>query len=547
MNNMANLGIYLDWTDPEPDEDGVFGRDIAVDGFCEALVRYSPPGRIRFFRNSPVLRSGPQQSSKFTTIAGEGVEPFFSEIRELKADFDAYPFAVWHDLDGNLQLANDLRARYASKLYPITATPHVFSYATLGHSWMLRMLLQQGYPCDSMICPTPTAKTAFLNLAEGICDALGKSHGLNLSWTPRVDVIPLGVDTSLFRPRSKREVRHVLDLPMEATILLWIGRISPLDKADLLPLIRVFSELRQENPDEHLVLVIGGSGHYILERMMEDYVERLQLGETILFRDVPATKRHMFHSAADIFVSPADSIQETFGITPIEAMSCGVPQVVSDWDGYTDGVVHGETGFLIPTFISTFDQDVSKAAGVYDGYDMYDHFLMGQRVVVSPMEMKQSLAELIHNPSLRYRMGQVSRQRAQEKYEWEVVVRSYYDLWDELTHIAQSSRWNARGIVDYEGLSLVKIFGHYATKTIEASQSVFTITAAGQRVARSEEVLPAYYGALGVLDVEILQKLLRALALNKHGFFSLVNRLRSAPLEVERHIMWLVKMGFVSI
>ena len=42
-------------------------------------------------------------------------------------------------------------------------------------------------------------------------------------------------------------------------------------------------------------------------------------------------------------------MQESFGLTPIEAMAAGLPRVISDWDGYRDSVNDGEDGFLIRT------------------------------------------------------------------------------------------------------------------------------------------------------------------------------------------------------
>src|SRR3546814_3034291 len=56
-------------------------------------------------------------------------------------------------------------------------------------------------------------------------------------------------------------------------------------------------------------------------------------------------------AAADVFVSLSDNIQESFGITPVEAMAAGLPCIVSDWDGYRDTVVDGETGILVPTWV----------------------------------------------------------------------------------------------------------------------------------------------------------------------------------------------------
>lgn len=59
-------------------------------------------------------------------------------------------------------------------------------------------------------------------------------------------------------------------------------------------------------------------------------------------------ERLAVYSAADIFVSPSDNMQETFGLTLLEAGAAELPAVVSDWDGYRDIIVHDETGFLVP-------------------------------------------------------------------------------------------------------------------------------------------------------------------------------------------------------
>ena len=48
----------------------------------------------------------------------------------------------------------------------------------------------------------------------------------------------------------------------------------------------------------------------------------------------------------DVFVSLSVHQDENFGYAPIEAMACGVPAVVTDWGGYRDSVVHGETDEL---------------------------------------------------------------------------------------------------------------------------------------------------------------------------------------------------------
>ena len=49
---------------------------------------------------------------------------------------------------------------------------------------------------------------------------------------------------------------------------------------------------------------------------------------------------------ADVFLLPSEL--ESFGLSALEAMACGVPVIGSDAGGLPEVVKHGETGFLLP-------------------------------------------------------------------------------------------------------------------------------------------------------------------------------------------------------
>ena len=105
-------------------------------------------------------------------------------------------------------------------------------------------------------------------------------------------------------------------------------------------------------------------------------------------------------AAADIFVSMADNHQETFGLTPVEAMACGLPVIASDWNGYRDTVRHGETGWLVPSHQPAQGMSRELARYALGGHD-YDSFVgrLMQEVVIDPAALVVALERLIGDPA----------------------------------------------------------------------------------------------------------------------------------------------------
>ena len=137
-------------------------------------------------------------------------------------------------------------------------------------------------------------------------------------------VIPPGIDTDLFRPRDKTQCRAELNIPTDAFVIA-AGAASLTDANKnipwLLEQLSGFSEL------EDVLVVIAGEG--TLEIPMGLNV-RLTGGIT------DCIERAMLFSASDVFVSA--SLMETYGLTLIEAMSCGIPVVAFRTGGVPEAV-----------------------------------------------------------------------------------------------------------------------------------------------------------------------------------------------------------------
>ncbi len=263
----------------------------------------------------------------------------------------AFSTKVWFNPlpTDTMALGQRVRSAYSTTMFPVVHLFHGLSHPNMLYDNFLRLLLEGTYPCDSLIMTSTASQRALKNIMDYVSSEFGHAFHTTLRFTGRIDLIPLAVDTDFFKPGDKPKLRQRLSLPSESLVLLYLGKISPM-KADLTPLLRVFSELVRKNTSI-LWLVIAGSVEDQYDVVLLEYAKVLGISGRIRFAlDLTDDVRRDYLATADIFVSPSDSVQESFGLAPVEAMACGVPQVVPDWDGYRDNVKHGVTGFLVPTY-----------------------------------------------------------------------------------------------------------------------------------------------------------------------------------------------------
>jgi phosphatidylinositol alpha 1,6-mannosyltransferase len=154
----------------------------------------------------------------------------------------------------------------------------------------------------------------------------------------RMRIWSRGVDSELFDPARRSDSLRQVMAPDAELILMYVGRIAPEKKIDLL--LDAFAPIRTRAAEagRRVALVFVGDGPALAglqRRNLEGvYFTGYRRGEALAAH----------YASADVFVFPSDT--ETFGQVVTEALASGLPAIAPARGGVVDTVIPGETGFL---------------------------------------------------------------------------------------------------------------------------------------------------------------------------------------------------------
>jgi len=151
----------------------------------------------------------------------------------------------------------------------------------------------------------------------------------------RIDVIPNFVDTDYYKreeclPLVKRLKSHGEAVLMHTSNFRAVKRVQDC--------VRILYEVRKKMP-ARLVLIGDGPERSDTERLCRE----LGVIEYVTFLGKQSALPELL-SSADIFLLPSQ--QESFGLSALEAMSCGVPVIGTNIGGLPEVVEHGESGYV---------------------------------------------------------------------------------------------------------------------------------------------------------------------------------------------------------
>ncbi|MFC0201257.1 glycosyltransferase family 4 protein [Paracoccus rhizosphaerae] len=160
-------------------------------------------------------------------------------------------------------------------------------------------------------------------------------------------VILHGVDTDVFRPAPDRAaLRRDLGLDPDAVLIGCFGRVRAQKGVDLL--VNAGLALLRDRP--RVQIIFTGRITADNRAFADDLQARIRaagLSDRIRFLgELPWDQVVRHYQALDLFAAPAR--WEGFGLTPLEAMACGVPTVAARVGAYETLIRDGDTGSLVP-------------------------------------------------------------------------------------------------------------------------------------------------------------------------------------------------------
>lgn len=414
-------------------------------------------------------------------------------------------------------------------------------------------------PWDALICTSSAVKTNVEQVLQAEVDRLRHRLGITRLVLPQMPVIPLGIHTQDFErtDEARAAARTTLDLAENTLVVLFMGRLSFHAKAHPLAMYQAL-QLAAERAGCAVTLI--ECGWHANEAIRAAYEQAARLAcpsvRVVTLDGRDAAAREQAFASADIFCSLSDNIQETFGITPIEAMAAGLPVVVSDWDGYKDTVRDGIDGFRVPTLMPQAGLATDLAlrhALEIDTYDMYCGYNCSL-VAVDVEATAKAFENLFLSPDLRRTMGDAGQARARALYDWSAIIPRYEALWAELDSrrladsgkaIALTHPWPAR-------MDPFAAFAAYPTQRLEPATRLCLVDddpgKAKARLQAYSELSMVNFAKLVIPERHELDVVLRAASRGAQEALTLVEEI--APERrafVFRSLAWLVKLHILRV
>lgn len=437
---------------------------------------------------------------------------------------------------------------------------------------LANMLTAPVYPWDAQICPSLSVQTMVQRLLDDEAAWLKYHTGASCTNRPQLPIVPLGVDCDSLdmsaqdRAKHRQYWRSKWALQGQDICVLYMGRLDLRTKANLYPMLDALELAAQQlrsNQGPSLTLVLAGwFASEWDEVTLRAAVLQACPNVRVIFEDGRKSdaRQGVWH-AADIFTSLVDNIQETFGLTPIEAMAASLPVVVTDYDGYRESVRDGVDGIRVRTW-------QPQAGQATDLIDHHADAILGYRDYVSKAsafigidiaQAASAYVKLALDPQLRQRMGAQGRERARQEYDWSKLIPRYMTLFADLAEVREQAKASHRAMAAHMGSRHPRrsdpfhSFSHYPSATLTANMVLLPGPLLPADKAQRQAMLalqlerPIYEKLKQQLNPELLAQVIEHVATQANGFSIEQLQTTETSPHLQRQMGWLMKAGLVQV
>ncbi len=325
LRALRRRGIAVDVA--TTDDDGDTARlDVPLDRFVEVEGQ-----RVRYF---------PRQSLKYAFSA--------RLLPWLLRNVEQYQVIHTHGLFSFAPLAAAWCAR-------ASGVPYIMRPAGVLDTWGMRNKSRLVKAASVRLVEAPLLRSA---AAVHFTSPLERRRAAELRLPMRSIVLPTGVELG---DRAEHPPERIEDLDLEgARVILYLARIHPVKCVDVL--LRAFAAIRDRSK---LRLVIAGDGDPALIAALKSLAGDLELGDRVRWIGfVGGGRKDWLLARASVFALPSAS--ENFGISVVEAMSAGVPVVVTQGCGLADFVTQWRAGIVTDGTVGALRAALEKLIGDED-------------------------------------------------------------------------------------------------------------------------------------------------------------------------------------